>query len=136
MNLIDLIKKHEGYSATPYTDTVGKITIGWGRNLTDNGISEEEATMLLSHDLDKCERQLNNLQWYSHLSHIRKDVLVSMVFNMGFRGFLSFKKMIIAIEEHHWREAAKQMLDSKWANQVGRRAVELAYMMEHDRYMP
>ena len=135
MDITRLLIKHEGMRLKPYRDTVGKLTIGVGRNLDDVGISEEEAILLLTHDIDLCEKQLSNLPWYHDLSHVRKDVLIDMVFNMGFRGMLSFKRMIIAIENHNWTDAATQMLDSKWAVQVGRRARELAYMMENDRYM-
>ena len=53
MTVQDLISKHEGLRLFPYADTVGKLTIGFGRNLTDIGISRDEADALLTNDLDR-----------------------------------------------------------------------------------
>jgi lysozyme len=53
-----------------------------------------------------------------------------MIFNIGMPRFKQFKKMIAALEEGDWSEAANQMMDSKWAKQVGKRAERLRDMME------
>ncbi len=128
--LIKLLITHEGLRLKPYRDTVGKLTIGVGRNLDDVGITEEEALYLLKNDI---RRTINFLSavlpfWY-RLSETRKIALIDMCFNLGGRRFMGFRKMRRALEEGDYERAAEEMLDSKWAGQVGRRAEELAEMM-------
>ena len=53
-----------------------------------------------------------------------------MTFNLGMPRLKKFSKMISAIEEKEWTLASKEMLNSKWANQVGNRANRLSEMME------
>ena len=53
-----------------------------------------------------------------------------MVFNMGYGSVSSFRRMITAIENQEWKEAALEMQDSRWYDQVGARAERLCYMME------
>ncbi len=133
--LKEMLIRHEGLRLKPYRDTVGKLTIGIGRNLDDVGITREEATMLLNHDIAKVQREVNEaFPWFSSLNGVRKNVVLNMVFNLGLPRFRQFKKAIAAIKAKRWHEAANQMLDSRWARQVGRRARELASMMKSGRY--
>jgi lysozyme len=132
--LIAMLKKHEGFRSKPYKDTVGKLTIGYGRNLDDVGISKEEADYLLRSDIAKAAFQLNQQLWVKPLNGPRKAVLLMMVFNMGMNGFLEFKNTIEHIKKGEFADAAKHMLDSKWAKQVGKRADELAKIMETGRF--
>lgn len=135
MNKIDLIKKHEGLSLKPYHCTAEKLSIGYGRNLDDNGITKEEAEILLCHDILNCENELDlNLNDWRNLSEPRKSVLVNMVFNLGYPRFSKFKKMLQAIEDKDFDRAAAEMLDSRWARQVGNRAIELSEIMKTDKY--
>jgi lysozyme len=124
----------EGLRLKPYVDTVGKLTIGVGRNLEDVGISHVEAMYLLENDIDRAIRDLVALfPWFSKLDPVRQTVLVNMAFNMGLgsptRGLRSFVRTLKAIEEGRYEDAAEGMLASKWARQVGQRAVRLAKMM-------
>jgi lysozyme len=127
----DLLIRHEGLRLKPYRCSEGKLTIGVGRNLDDNGITEEEALALLRNDIESCKREASQFPWYEDLSNSRKDVIISMIFNLGLYRFSQFKNMIKALENEDFEEAAYQMLDSKWASQVGNRAVELSKMMEN-----
>ncbi len=130
MKLEDTLIRHEGLRLKPYFDTVGKLTIGVGRNLDDVGISEDEAIYMLHADIGRVRVQLaQTFTWYLGLNTARKDVVINMVFNLGLGRFKRFKKTIAAIEVLNWDLAAKEMLKSKWAKQVGRRATELARMM-------
>ena len=52
-----------------------------------------------------------------------------MVFNLGLSRFLNFKKFIDAMEQKDYETAGKEMLDSKWAKQVGDRAKRLKQMI-------
>ncbi|WP_417500753.1 glycoside hydrolase family protein [Marinobacter sp.] len=127
--LLSQLQRHEGYSATPYPDSVGKLTIGWGRNLEDRGISEDEAGFMLDNDIDLVEAELERMPLYLGLDPIRQVVLANMAYNMGMPTLLEFSRMLGALAKRDWDRAALEMLDSKWARQVGARAVELSELM-------
>ena len=133
--LAEQLKKHEGMRLKPYTDTVGKLTLGIGRNLEDKGITEQEALFMLNNDVDYFYSQLNkNLTWFKSLDHARQNVLVNMAFNLGIAGLLSFKKMLNHCDDGRYDDAAVEMLNSKWADQVGYRSAELAWQMRTGEY--
>ena len=132
--LIKQLKKHEGLELKPYKCTSNKLTIGIGRNLEDVGISEIEAEYLLMNDLDTYMTAAKTYDWYNGLNDARKAVIVSMLFNMGQTNFNKFLKMKQALSVGEYPEAAKQMLDSRWAKQVKGRAVELSKQMETGRW--
>ena len=122
-------------SLKPYRDTVGKLAIGVGRNLDDVGITREEALTLLNNDIAKVRREVKRtFPWFARLNPVRQNVVLNMVFDLGLPRFRQFKKAIAAIRAKRWDEAVKQMLDSRWARQVGRRARELAAMMKSGKY--
>jgi len=122
---------HEGMRLNPYRDTVGKLTIGVGRNLDDEGISKEEALFLLENDITRVIAELDKaLPWWEELDEVRQRVLADMCFNLGIGGLLKFQKTLELVEVHRYKEAAEEMLSSLWARQVGNRAVHLAKMME------
>lgn len=121
----------EGLKLKPYQDTVGKWTIGVGRNLDDVGISKSEAMMLLGADIDKVMAQLDDkLPWWSGMSDARQQAIANMAFNLGIERLLGFKNTLAAMQAGRYDEAANGMLASKWALQVGQRARRLADMMK------
>lgn len=131
MTLRELLIKHEGIKGKLYYDTEGVATIGVGRNLEDVGVSYDEAMLMLDNDIKRVLYACwHEFPWFGELTENRQHVVASMVFNLGLTGFKKFKKMIAAIEQENWVEAACQMVDSKWAAQVKSRAVELAVMMK------
>jgi lysozyme len=122
--------RHEGLRLRPYIDTVGKTTIGVGRNLDDRGISESEALFLLDNDIDMSIDELRaRFEWFDELSEVRQRVLVDMAFNLGITKLLGFKRTLAAIKRGDYVAAAAGMMASKWATQVKRRAHRLAAMM-------
>lgn len=129
-----MLVRHEGLRLKPYKDSVGKLTIGVGRNLDDKGITEPEAMLLLSNDIGDALADAKRFAWFAQLDSVRQDVVVNMIFNIGLTRFSGFKKMIAALEHGNYPEAADQMLDSKWARQVGLRASELSQMMRTGAY--
>lgn len=136
MGIKDLLIKHEGLRLKPYRCTAGKLTIGVGRNLEDVGISEDEALYLLECDIKRVRADADAIfPWFCKLSDSRKDVIISMIFNIGLHGFLEFKKTISAIAAGNFEQAAKEMLESKWAAQVGKRGYELSEMMRTGQYI-
>lgn len=127
--------RHEGLRLKPYLCSAGKLTLGIGRNLEDRGISAEEAEFLLENDLENFQAGLaEQLPWSLELPGEAQEVLLNMAFNLGLQGLLGFSKMLAALKAHQWRQAAKEMLDSRWATQVGPRAEELARKVEQLEY--
>jgi lysozyme len=123
--------RHEGLKLKPYRCPAGKLTIGVGRNLDDCGISRDEALTLLENDIRRCETELQAHipTLFSLLSPNRKAVLVNMAFNLGTAGLLGFHALLAHAAEGDFEKAANDMLVSKWAKQVGKRAIELSELM-------
>jgi lysozyme len=147
INLIEQLKEHEGFRDNYYYCSEGKRTIGYGRNVDDNPFSaqelkvlgredfdlepmtEDEAEFLLVNDVNEIKALIKPYLPWSSLCEARKGVCLNMAFNVGVSGFLRFKKMIRAMNLQCYKEAAIEMLDSKWAKQVGNRADILAEQM-------
>ena len=128
-------QKYEGLSLHPYTCPMGKLTIGYGHNLEDNGITLEVAEQLLKTDMAYAQMEVGaKIPFSSKLDEARQFVLVDMCFNMGIKKLLTFKKMLAAVKQGYYERAAYEMLDSRWAYQVGRRAKELAEIMRTGVY--
>lgn len=126
------LKGDEGFRSKPYRDTVGKLTIGIGRNLDDVGISENEAELLLWNDLSKAVAELKaRLPWATSLNEPRQGVLINMAFNMGISSLLLFVNMLAAAQAGDFDKAAEHMEQSRWASQVGPRAQRLILQMRY-----
>jgi len=125
----DFVEWAEGRRLFPYEDSVGKLTIGVGRNLDDRGLSQDEVDLLLSNDQLIAYKEAVKLPFFDALDDIRKSVIVDMIFNMGFPRFSGFVKTIDAIIAGDYKLAAAEMKDSKWFRQTGRRAVALVRAM-------
>ena len=124
--LIGQLQRHEGVRLKPYVDTVGKLTIGVGRNLTDRGLSYDEVDVLLANVIETartdCER---TFAWFAALDSVRQCALVNLCFNLGLTRLLSFRHALSAMALQDYALAADEFFDSKWARQVGQRAVEV-----------
>lgn len=119
---------HEEERKFPYTDTVGKISIGIGYNLTDRGMSDEWINSQYQKDVTFFYNKLSEFPWYRDLTADRQIVLIDMSF-MGLQRFREFTRMIDALAIHDYAQAAAEMLDSEWAKQVKTRAESLAHAM-------
>jgi lysozyme len=125
-----LLIADEGLKRKPYKDTVGKWTIGIGRNLDDVGITEAEAKYLCLNDIAKVERGLDGaLPWWRGLSERRQLVVASMCFQLGLEGLMKFTNTLEAMQREDWEAASEGMLASLWATQTPARAERLAKMM-------
>src|ERR1035437_39706 len=79
--------EHEGLKNKPYIDTIGKLTIGVGRNLTDKGVSQSEIDLMLSNDIGEVIQSIQNKPYFVAINgdDVRSRVLIEMAFNMGFK---------------------------------------------------
>lgn len=126
-DLVRDLVRDEGMRLKPYTDTVGKVTIGVGRNLDDVGISETEALDMLDADIDRSIEDLErNLPWLFERPEPVQRALVNMCFNLGWPRLSGFRNMLAALEAGDYDRAAAEALDSRWARQVGARAERIA----------
>lgn len=127
--LLQQLKRHEGAKRFVYRDHLGYETIGVGRCLVEGvgiGLSEEEINYLLENDVKRCYKELSSYSWFLNLDSVRQQALINMCFNLGLSRLLKFKNMINALSNHDYEEASKQALQSKWAQQVGNRAIEIS----------
>ena len=134
MNLSKLVtdlKRDEGLKLKPYKCTADKLTIGYGRNLDDVGISEVEAETMLINDIHNVINDLDMyIPWWKSLSEDRQRAMINLGFNLGLPRLMGFKKMLKALREGDFDRAAKEALDSKWAIQVKSRANRIAKLIE------
>ena len=136
LNLLNQLRRHEGLRLKPYHCSENFLSLGYGRNLETNGISEAEAEFMLMNDLVACESELKDEGWYNQLDEVRRAVVLNMAFNLGKPKPMQFKKFIGALSDDDYETASKEMVTgsdgvspSKWASQVGSRAYELADQM-------
>ncbi len=128
--LIADLELDEGVRRKPYRDTVGKLTVGVGRNLDDVGLSPDEVQLLLDNDIARAVSDLNqNIPWWADRPEGVQRALVNMCFNLGWPRLSSFTRMLAALEFKEFDMAAREALDSKWARQVGARAERIAALI-------
>lgn len=131
MGLVETLKKHEGFSGKLYRCPEGKLTIGYGFNLEAIEMPEHVAEYWLEYIALELHTKLRKeFSWFLWESDGVQNVLIDMAYNLGLEGLKGFKKMLAAIEAQDYRTAAIEMLDSKWAEQVGQRAIDLSKIME------
>ena len=133
MGVVDDIKRDEGLRLKPYICTAGKLTIGYGRNIEDRGVTEEEAEYLLSNDLLLVTKQLRSkIDYFDDLPQNVQEALINMCFNLGITRLMKFKRMFKALEIGNYERAATESLSSRWARQVGARADRIAKKIKGD----
>jgi lysozyme len=134
--LIEQLKIHEGFRSTVYTCSGGKKTCGYGRNLEDIGISEEEAEMLLKNDIYEATNQLlNAFPWMATFSDVRISAMINFTFNVGIGTVRKFSNTIKYLKNEDWEAAADEMIDSKWAEQVGDRAIQITEQIRTGKWL-
>ena len=129
MSTPEYVEMNEGYEPYIYLDSEGIETIGIGFNLQE-GFTRDESLLILNYRLGKLQDRLRStFPWYPMLNQVRKTVLLDMAYNLGIPRLCRFIKMLRAISEQNWSKAAEEILDSRYATQVGRRATRNAQMM-------
>ena len=138
MRLMKRLMRHltwaEGVKMFPYTDTMGFLTIGVGRNLSRNGLRPDEVSLLLQNDASEALKQASELDFWDSLSETRRLIVADMIFNLGLAGFSTFKKFQAALRSEDYAVAADEMVDSDWYIQTGRRAKKLVEAMRTNEW--
>jgi lysozyme len=134
-----MLKRHEGMKHFVYDDHLGYATIGVGRCIEKNvglGLSHDEIEYLLQNDINRCIQELDsNFTWYRNLSEARRDAMINLCFNLGLPRLKKFVKALAAMEAGNYEEAAVEFIDSRWAKQVGTRALEVTHMIRSGEYV-
>jgi len=154
--LVKMIAIHEGIVLNVYQDHLGINTVGIGRNLDDrgitdgellfmnktiddiydNGLTQEEAYYLCMNDIAIVEKELlASKPIVNRLNAVRQMILIDMAFNMGVPRLMQFKNMWLAIEKVNYLLACEEMIDSRWAGQVGSRAMKLSVAMKNGEWI-
>ena len=135
--LREQLKIDEGVKYEVYDDHLGYKTFGIGHlvKATDEEygapvgtpVSEERVNSVFDKDvetyIDESKKVFGNLE---DMPQEAQQVIVNMCFNMGAPRLSQFKKFIKAIHDEDWKTASVEMLDSRWASQVGVRANRLS----------
>ena len=131
--------RDEGDVPYAYQDSLGYWTIGVGFLIDKRKggrLPDTVRDFWLDYEINKATADLERrLPFFSSLSQARKDTLINMAFNLGVNGLLNFKKTIALMAEGNHSEASREMLDSRWARQVGQRANRLSQQWREDRYV-
>lgn len=125
----EMLQRHEGLRLSPYIDSVGVQTIGYGHNL-HKPLTRRSAECIFQDDVADARNDcLHAFPWFPELSEARQWVLINMCFNMGLSRLMGFKKFLQAMALGDYETAAREALDSLWAKQVKGRALELAQLI-------
>ena len=124
---------HEGYEKFPYIDSVGKMTIGIGYNISDRGMTDEWINTQYLEDVTYFYSKWNEFPWFAKLNEARQIVLIDFSF-MGWQKVLEFKGLFKALALDDYEQASKEMLHSEWADQVKNRSTQLAQGMLSGEY--
>lgn len=127
--LLDQIKEHEGLRLFPYKCPAGKLTIGYGHNLQDNGLSKSACEYILYDDIDEAKRNLKTIfgnEFFENLNDSKKIALIDMMFNLGMVKFLTFKRFIFAVETQNWENASYEIIHSRAYEQNKKRYKKLS----------
>lgn len=143
MDLVKLRKQleiDEGIVNEIYNDHLGYPTFGIGHLITEDDpeeglpvgtpVSEERIQQAFESDIEWVLSDCNKL--YDNFDSLPEEVqqiIANMMFNLGYPRLSKFKGMKSGVVNEDWDAAADEMLDSRWARQVGARAERLADRM-------
>jgi lysozyme len=137
-SIIEMLRVHEGVETHAYKCTADKTTIGVGRNIDPTGgigLSSDEIDYLLANDVKRVNDELAGaFSWYRTLGTARKDAIMDMCFNMGLPRLMKFKKALAGMAMGDYNEASIEFLDSRWAKQVGQRAITVTDIIRSGEY--
>lgn len=126
----------EGCVYEIYLDHLGLPTFGIGHLVKESDdekflpvgtpVSKSRVNECFEEDTNSAVKECEKLfDDFPNLPEKIQLAIVNMMFNLGYPRLSGFKKMIKAVNNKDWEEAANQMVDSKWYNQVPNRAKRL-----------
>jgi lysozyme len=122
----EIYKDHLGYDTFGIGHLVVKEDVEFGQSVGTK-VSEDRVNEVFEKDVQKMIKEAKILfPNFDSLPEEAQQVIVNMTFNMGRPRLSNFKKFISYINESKWEEASKEMLNSAWAKQVGKRAQRLS----------
>ena len=126
------IKKNEGYSNQIYYDQVGKPTIGFGhlikkreKFLHQKKYSKKYLNKIFDNDFSAALSDFNKSYKAKGLSKNSQEVLLEMIFQLGIKNCLKFKKFNKSLKKKLLHMAALEMLNSHWYAQTPKRVEKL-----------
>jgi lysozyme len=131
-----MIAVDEGLRFKPYKCTAGKLTIGYGHNLDDLGISQRVADLLLKEDAEIADIACYKIfgEQYENWSENRRLGWLNLAFNLGHGRLLQFRNTIRAARIEDWPEVEKGLRASLWFKQVGKRAERVIKMVCYEKF--
>ena len=134
--LREQLKIDEDVKYEIYKDHLGYPTFGIGHLITEDDpehgepdgteISEDRVNEIFESDVAKFVSEAKILfPDLDELPDVAQQVIVNMAFNMGRPRLSKFKNFIAGVNDRDWTRAAEEMMDSRWADQVGARATRL-----------
>jgi lysozyme len=141
--ILNLIKEHEGYRPHVYKDSLGIPTIGIGLNLMRPDARKIASQAGVNYDNvftgkeDLTDEQIREIfkitlniayhdakKWIPNFDGLPKNIklaILDLSFNMGYTRLSKFVKTKEFILNKDYKNAAKELQNSKWATQVGKR---------------
>jgi len=135
--LVKMLKLHEGVRNHVYVCTAGYETIGVGRNISESGLglTDEEINILLMNDIERVKKELSSsFGWFVDLDEVRQNAIIDMCFNLGLSRLNQFVKALDGMASKDYDKAADEFMDSRWSQQVGKRAVTITEMIRTGEY--
>ena len=137
MRLINMLKRHEGVRNKVYMCPAGYETIGVGRNISESGLglSNDEVEYLLKNDILRCRNELlGEYDWFENLDSVRQEAMIDLSFNLGQTKLRTFVKALGHMADGNYEEAGREFYNSRWAEQVGDRSLEVCQMIGSGEY--
>ncbi|WP_086226674.1 glycoside hydrolase family protein [Campylobacter devanensis] len=145
--LINELKREEGFRDRVYQCTAGVDTIGYGFNVAylskaelelNDGViepmSEEVATQILNRKVKKLIKSVDEVySWIDSLPEVVKIGIYDMIYQLGIKGFGSFVNTQKYLKALDYPKAIENIKNSKWAKQTPRRANNLIKRLERAR---
>ena len=123
--LINRIKKHEGFSLSPYKDQLGFLTIGYGHlilpdenELIKNKKTKPELERVFIKDFEIAVKNYRKFLKKPNFNKKDEELLIEMVFQLGVKGVLKFSNLLTNMRKKNKHLVCFEMMDSLWYKQT------------------
>ena len=136
LKIANRIKVNEGYRNHIYKDQLGNPTIGYGHLITSKDYfltkkkySKKKLLNLFKKDLMKAASLFKKNYNYKSLSTNTQEVLIEIVYQLGIKKLLKFKKLNLYIKQKQFYLASLEMMRSRWYKQTPKRVNKLIIIL-------